>query len=124
MDVNVSGLFHVNRAIAPRMVPKGYSRIINAASGVGKNGNPNASAYSASKSALIELTKSLAKKLARSGVCVTAITSAAVRTPIFEQMSHSHIDFMALRIPLGRFGRRPCGSDEPRCKNVRVSHTI
>lgn len=104
MDVNVNGTFYVNRALAPHMVAKGYGRIINVASVAGKEGNPNASAYSASKSAVIALTKSLAKELARSGVCVNSIAPAAVRTPIFEQMTQPHIDFMLSKIPLGRFG--------------------
>ena len=104
MEVNVNGTFYVNRAVAPHMAEKGYGRIINVASVAGKEGNPSASAYSASKAAVIALTKSLAKELARSGVCVNSIAPAAVKTPIFEQMTQSHIDFMLSKIPLGRFG--------------------
>jgi 2-dehydro-3-deoxy-L-rhamnonate dehydrogenase (NAD+) len=104
MDVNVNGTFYVNRAVAPHMITKGYGRIINVASVAGKEGNPNASAYSASKSAVIALTKSLAKELTQHGVCVNSIAPAAVRTPIFDQMTQTHIDFMLSKIPLGRFG--------------------
>jgi 2-dehydro-3-deoxy-L-rhamnonate dehydrogenase (NAD+) len=104
MDVNVNGTFYVNRAIVPGMVARGYGRIVNVASVAGKEGNPNASAYSASKAAVICLTKSLAKEVARSGVCVNSIAPAAVRTPIFDQMTQAHIDFMLSKIPLGRFG--------------------
>jgi len=104
MDVNVNGVFYVNRAIVPHMVAKQYGRIINVASVAGKEGNPNASAYSASKAAVIGMTKSLGKELARSGISVNAITPAAVRTPIFDQMSQAHIDFMLSKIPMGRFG--------------------
>jgi len=104
MDVNVNGTFYVNRSIVPAMVKKGYGRIVNVASVAGKEGNPNASAYSCSKAAVICLTKSLAKELAPSGVCVNSIAPAAVKTPIFEQMSQTHIDYMLAKIPLGRFG--------------------
>lgn len=104
IDVNVNGTFYVNRAIVPVMVKKGYGRIINVASVAGKEGNPNASAYSASKAAVICMTKSLAKELTRSGICVNSIAPAAVKTPIFDQMTESHIDFMLSKIPLGRFG--------------------
>lgn len=104
MDVNVNGTFYVNRAVVPHMVAKRYGRIVNIASVAGKEGNPNASAYSASKAAIIAMTKSLAKELARSGISVNAVTPAAVRTPIFDQMSREHIDYMLSKIPLGRFG--------------------
>jgi 3-oxoacyl-[acyl-carrier protein] reductase len=104
MDVNVNGTFYVNRAIAPGMIQRGYGRIINVASVAGKEGNPNASAYSASKAAVICMTKSLAKEVARHGVCVNSIAPAAAKTPIFDQMTQSHIDFMLSKIPLGRFG--------------------
>lgn len=105
MDVNVNGTFFVNRAIVPAMVARGYGRIVNVASVAGKEGNPNASAYSSSKAAVICMTKSLAKELVRTGVCANSIAPAAVQTPIFDQMLQSHIDFMLSRIPLGRFGR-------------------
>jgi 2-dehydro-3-deoxy-L-rhamnonate dehydrogenase (NAD+) len=104
MDVNVNGAFYVNRAVAPHMVAKRYGRIVNLASVAGKEGNPNAAAYSASKAALIAMTKSLAKELAETGVCVNAVTPAAVRTAIFDQMTQAHIDFMLSKIPAKRFG--------------------
>jgi 3-oxoacyl-[acyl-carrier protein] reductase len=104
MDVNVNGAFYVNRAVAPHMVAKQYGRIVNVASVAAKEGNPNASAYSASKAAVIAMSKSLAKELVRSGVTVNTVTPAAVRTPIFEQMTQAHIDFMLSKIPAGRFG--------------------
>jgi len=88
----------------PHMVAKGYGRIVNVASVAGKEGNPNASAYSASKAALICMTKSLGKELARSGISVNAVAPAAVRTAIFDQMTQTHIDFMLSKIPIGRFG--------------------
>jgi 2-dehydro-3-deoxy-L-rhamnonate dehydrogenase (NAD+) len=104
IDVNVNGLFHCNKAVAPHMLKGGYGRIVNVASVAGKEGNPNASAYSTSKAAVIGLTKSLGKELAKSNITVNAITPAAVRTPIFDQMSQEHIDFMLSKIPMGRFG--------------------
>jgi NAD(P)-dependent dehydrogenase (short-subunit alcohol dehydrogenase family) len=104
MDVNVNGTFYVNRAVVPHMMSKHYGRIVNMASVAGKEGNPNASAYSASKAAVIGMTKSLAKELARTGISVNSVTPAAVRTPIFDQMSQAHIDFMLSKIPMGRFG--------------------
>jgi 2-dehydro-3-deoxy-L-rhamnonate dehydrogenase (NAD+) len=103
-DVNVHGLFLCNQAVAARMVEGGYGRIVNIASVAGKDGNPNASAYSASKAAVIGLTKSLGKELAKSGVVVNCIAPAAVQTPIFNQMTKQHIDFMLSKIPMGRFG--------------------
>ncbi|MFL6550164.1 MAG: SDR family NAD(P)-dependent oxidoreductase [Povalibacter sp.] len=104
MDVNLNGAFYVNRAVAPHMVAKRYGRIVNVASVAAKEGNPNASAYSASKAAVIAMTKSLAKELVKSGVTANVVTPAAVRTPIFSQMTQSHIDFMLSKIPAGRFG--------------------
>jgi 3-oxoacyl-[acyl-carrier protein] reductase len=104
MDVNVNGVFYCNRAISPGMAQQGYGRIINVASVAGKEGNPNASAYSTSKAAVIGLTKSLGKELAQNGVTVNCVTPAAVRTPIFDQMSQAHIDYMLSKIPMGRFG--------------------
>jgi len=103
-DVNVHGLFLCNRAVVPIMTGKDYGRIVNIASVAGKEGNPNASAYSASKAAVIALTKSLGKELAGTGVRVNCVTPAAVRTAMFDQMSPAHIDFMLSKIPLGRFG--------------------
>jgi NAD(P)-dependent dehydrogenase (short-subunit alcohol dehydrogenase family) len=102
--VNVFGLFHCNKAVLPAMTGAGYGRIVNIASIAGKEGNPNASAYSASKAAVIGFTKSLGKELAGSGITVNAVTPAAVRTPIFDQMPQGHIDFMLSKIPMGRFG--------------------
>jgi NAD(P)-dependent dehydrogenase (short-subunit alcohol dehydrogenase family) len=104
IDVNLNGAFYVNRAVVPHMVAKRYGRIINVSSVAGKEGNPNASAYSASKAAIIAMTKSLAKELAHSGISVNVVTPAAVRTAIFDQMTQSHIDFMLSKIPVGRFG--------------------
>jgi len=88
----------------PGMLERDYGRIINIASIAGKDGNPNASAYSTSKAAVIGLTKSIGKETARTGIRVNCITPAAVRTPIFDQMSQEHIDFMLSKIPMGRFG--------------------
>jgi len=103
-DVNVHGLFYCNRAVVPIMQRKDYGRIVNIASVAGKEGNPNAPAYSASKAAVIGLTKSLGKELAKTGIRVNCVTPAAVRTAIFDQMTQQHIDFMLTKIPLGRFG--------------------
>jgi 2-dehydro-3-deoxy-L-rhamnonate dehydrogenase (NAD+) len=104
IDVNLNGLFHCCRSIVPLMRGAGYGRIVNIASVAGKDGNPNASAYSASKAAVIALTKSLGKELADTGVRVNCVTPAAVKTAIFEQMSEQHIQFMLSKIPMGRFG--------------------
>jgi 2-dehydro-3-deoxy-L-rhamnonate dehydrogenase (NAD+) len=103
-DVNVHGLFYCNRAVVPVMRAKNYGRIVNIASVAGKEGNPNAPAYSASKAAVIGLTKSLGKELAQTGIRVNCVTPAAVRTAMFDQMTQQHIDFMLSKIPLGRFG--------------------
>ena len=104
MAVNVDGVFLCNRAIVPLMAQRDYGRIVNIASVAGKEGNPNASAYSASKAAVIGLTKSLGKELAKTGIRVNCVTPAAVRTAIFAQMTPAHIDFMLSKIPMGRFG--------------------
>jgi len=103
-DVNVNGTFYCCRAIVPHMLGQGYGRIVNLASISGKEGNPNAPAYSASKAAVIGLTKSLGKELAKLGVTVNCVTPAAVRTPLFGQMTEQHIEYMLSRIPMGRFG--------------------
>ena len=104
-DVNVHGLFYCNRFVVPHMMANGYGRIVNIASIAGKEGNPNASAYSASKAAVIGLTKSLGKELAKTEIRVNCITPAAVRTPIFDQITQQHIDYMLSRIPIGRLGK-------------------
>jgi 2-dehydro-3-deoxy-L-rhamnonate dehydrogenase (NAD+) len=104
ININLNGAFYCNRAVVPYMVAQNYGRIVNIASIAGKEGNPNASAYSASKAGVIGMTKSLAKELAKYNITVNAITPAAVRTPIFDQMPQTHIDFMLSKIPKGRFG--------------------
>ncbi|WP_299657993.1 SDR family NAD(P)-dependent oxidoreductase [uncultured Tateyamaria sp.] len=103
-DLNLNAVFYCNRAAAPIMRATGWGRIVNIASIAGKEGNPNAPAYSASKAGVIGLTKSLGKELATSGVTCNAIAPAAVRTAIFDQMTQEHIDFMQSKIPMGRFG--------------------
>lgn len=103
-DVNVNGLFYCNKAVIPAMRSAGYGRIVNIASVAGKEGNPNASAYSASKAAVIGLTKSLGKELAETGIIVNTVTPAAVKTAIFDQMTEDHINYMLSKIPMGRFG--------------------
>jgi 2-dehydro-3-deoxy-L-rhamnonate dehydrogenase (NAD+) len=103
-DVNVHALFYCNKAVLAPMRAKNYGRIVNIASVAGKEGNPNASAYSASKAAVIGLTKSLGKELAKTGIRVNCVTPAAVKTAIFDQMKQEHIDFMLSKIPVGRFG--------------------
>lgn len=104
MQVNLNGLFYCCREVAPLMRLRNYGRIVNIASVAGKEGNPNASAYSASKAAVIALTKSLGKELADTGIRVNCVTPAAVKTAIFDQMSPEHIGFMLSKIPMGRFG--------------------
>jgi 3-oxoacyl-[acyl-carrier protein] reductase len=104
IDVNLNGLFYCNRAVVPVMLKRDYGRIVNIASVAGKEGNPNASAYSTSKAGVIGLTKSLGKELAKTGIRVNCVTPAAVRTAIFDQMTQQHIDFMLSKIPMGRFG--------------------
>jgi len=103
-DVNVHALFYCNRAVVPAMISGGYGRIVNIASIAGKEGNPNASAYSASKAAVIGLTKSLGKELSKHPITVNCVTPAAVKTAIFDQMSEEHIAYMLSKIPMGRFG--------------------
>ena len=104
IDINLNGTFYCNRVVVPHMVAQNYGRIVNISSIAGKEGNPNASGYSASKAGVIALTKSLGKELAKHNITVNAITPAAVRTPIFDQMPQAHIDFMLAKIPKGRFG--------------------
>jgi 2-dehydro-3-deoxy-L-rhamnonate dehydrogenase (NAD+) len=104
LAINLTGTFHACRAVAPLMAAQKYGRIVNIASIAGKEGNPNASAYSASKAGVIGLTKSLGKELAKSGVTVNCVTPAVIRTPILGQVPQSHIDFMLSKIPMGRTG--------------------
>ena len=104
MQVNLNGVFYCCREVVPHMRTRNYGRIVNIASVAGKDGNPNASAYSASKAAVMALTKSLGKELADTGVRVNCVTPAAVKTDIFDQMSPEHIAFMLSKIPMGRFG--------------------
>jgi NAD(P)-dependent dehydrogenase (short-subunit alcohol dehydrogenase family) len=104
IDINLKGVFYCCHAIVPFMQANGYGRIVNIASIAGKEGNPNASAYSASKAGVIGLTKSLGKELAASEIRVNCVTPAAVKTPLFEQMTQQQIDWMLSKIPIGRFG--------------------
>jgi 2-dehydro-3-deoxy-L-rhamnonate dehydrogenase (NAD+) len=104
MDINLNGLFYCNRAIVPVMLANGYGRIVNVASVAGKEGNPNASAYSASKAGVIGLTKSLGKELAGKGVIVNALTPATFESPILAQLPQSQVDYMRSKIPMGRLG--------------------
>lgn len=103
-DININGLFYCNRFVVPFMQKNGYGRIVNVASIAGKEGNPNASAYSASKAAVIGLTKSLGKELVHDGITVNAITPATVDTPILQQLKPEFIDYMLSKIPMQRFG--------------------
>ena len=103
IDVNLVGPFLACRAVVPQMIKQGYGRIVNIASVAGKEGNPNASHYSASKAGLIALTKSLAKELATKGVLVNAVSPAAAKTAIFDTMTEQHIAFMLSKIPMARF---------------------
>jgi 2-dehydro-3-deoxy-L-rhamnonate dehydrogenase (NAD+) len=103
-DVNVNALFYCNRFVARSMKAHGYGRIVNIASIAGKEGNPTASAYSASKAAVIGLTKSLGKELAKDGVAVNAITPATIETPMLRHVSPAHIAYMRSKIPMERFG--------------------
>ncbi len=104
LDVNLTGVFLCDQAVVPTMLAQDYGRIVNIASVAGKEGNPMASAYSASKGGVIALTKSLAKELAKSKITVNCVTPAAVRTAIFDQMQPAFIDYMLSKIPMGRFG--------------------
>ncbi|MGZ5662579.1 MAG: SDR family NAD(P)-dependent oxidoreductase, partial [Usitatibacter sp.] len=104
LDINLTGVFLCNKTAVPHMRENDYGRIVNIASIAGKEGNPNASAYSASKAGVISLTKSLGKEVAKSGIRVNCVTPAAVKTGMFAQMTQAHIDFMLSKIPMGRFG--------------------
>ena len=103
IEIDLNGVFYCCRAVVPHMIERGYGRIVNIASIAGKEGNPNASAYSAAKAGVIGLTKSLGKELADRDIAVNCITPAAARTRIFEQITEAHIDYMLSKIPRGRF---------------------
>jgi len=104
IDINLNGLFYCCRAIIPSLVEGGYGRIVNISSVAGKEGNPNASAYSASKAAVIGFTKSLGKELADAGVIANSLTPATFHSPILEQLPQTQIDYMRSKIPIGRLG--------------------
>lgn len=104
MDINLNGTFYCCREVTPFMLAGGYGRIVNLSSVAGKEGNPNASAYSASKAGVIGLTKSLGKELATSGIMVNAVTPATFKSPILDQLPQSQIDYMQSKIPMGRLG--------------------
>jgi 2-dehydro-3-deoxy-L-rhamnonate dehydrogenase (NAD+) len=105
LGINADGVFYCNRAVIPGMVERGYGRIVNVASIAGKEGNPMAAAYSASKAAVIALTKAIGKDVARTGVAVNCVAPAVIETPILEGITQEHIDYMIERIPMGRMGR-------------------
>jgi 3-oxoacyl-[acyl-carrier protein] reductase len=105
VDVDLNGVYFCCRAALPRMIEQGYGRVVNVASVAGKEGNPNAAAYSAAKAGVIALTKSLAKETATHDVAVNCITPAAAKTRIFDQISQEHVDYMLSKIPRGRFLR-------------------
>ena len=104
MGINADGVFFCNRAVIPGMVESGYGRIVNVASIAGKEGNPMAGAYSASKAAVIAMTKAIGKDLARTGVIVNCVAPAVIETPILDGISDEHIGYMVERIPMGRMG--------------------
>jgi len=104
VDINLNGVFYCSRAIVPFMLDNGYGRIVNVASVAGKEGNPNASAYSASKAGVIGFTKSLGKELAGKGVIANSLTPATFESPILEQLPQSQVDYMRSKIPMGRLG--------------------
>lgn len=104
MAINLNGVFHCCRAVIPHMLARGYGRIVNVASVAGKEGNPNASAYSASKAGVIGFTKSLGKELATKGVIANSLTPATFESPILDQLPPSQVDYMRSRIPMGRLG--------------------
>jgi 2-dehydro-3-deoxy-L-rhamnonate dehydrogenase (NAD+) len=105
LDINLTGPFHCCRAVIPHLLRNGYGRIVNIASIAGKEGNPNAAHYSASKAGVIALTKSLGKELATSNVVVNCVTPAVIATDILKQITQAHIDYMLSKIPMGRFGK-------------------
>jgi len=103
LDLNLNAVFYCLKAITPHMIENNYGRIVNIASIAGKEGNPNASAYSTSKAGVIGLTKSLGKELANKNIAVNTVTPAAAKTRIFDQMTKEHIDYMLSKIPRNRF---------------------
>jgi len=105
LAINADGVFFCNRAVLPGMIERGYGRIVNVASIAGKEGNPMAGAYSASKGAVIALTKAVGKDVARTGVLVNCVAPAVIETPILKGITQEHIDYMVERIPMGRVGR-------------------
>lgn len=105
MDVNINGPFYLCRAVIPHMRRRGYGRIVNIASVAGKEGNPNMVAYSASKAALIGLTKAIAKEVASEGICINAVSPAVIRTKILDQLTEAQVAYMVERIPMKRTGR-------------------
>ena len=104
VDVNLNGLFYCNRAVVPHLLANGYGRIVNVSSVAGKEGNPDASAYSATKAAVLGFTKSLGKELAGKGVIANALTPATFESPILQQLPQSQVDYMRSKIPMGRLG--------------------
>jgi len=106
MEINLNGPFYCCHCVVPHLLKNGYGRIVNIASIAGKEGNPNAAHYSASKAAVIALTKSLGKELATSNIAVNAVAPAVIETEILNQMQQSHIDYMLSKIPMGRFGKK------------------
>ena len=106
IDINLNGAFLCCRGVVPAMLANGYGRIVNIASVAGKEGNPNAAHYSASKAGVIALTKSLGKELATSNITVNCVTPAVIATDILQQMTQAHIDYMLSKIPMNRFGRK------------------
>lgn len=105
MAVNLHGPFYLCRAVIPHMRSRGYGRVVNVASVAGKEGNPNMTAYSASKAALIGLTKSIAKEVASEGICINAVSPAVIRTKILDQLTPQQVDYMIQRIPIKRTGQ-------------------
>lgn len=106
VEINLNGPFLCCRAVVPQMLKNGYGRIVNIASIAGKEGNPNAAHYSASKAGVIGLTKSLGKELATSNIVVNCITPAVIETDILKQLTQQHVDYMLSKIPMGRFGQK------------------
>jgi 3-oxoacyl-[acyl-carrier protein] reductase len=105
VDVDLTGVFLCCRAVVPRMLPRGYGRIVNVASIAGKEGNPNSAHYSAAKAGVIAYTKALGKELANRGVLVNCVTPAVIETDILKQMTPQHVQYMLSKIPMGRFGK-------------------